>query len=201
MFILLLVLTLLISPVKIRIKYSDDGTEPQIYARYLFLKYPLLTDKKQKESALIKYYLELLGKRMDDELNKISKLKTEKLKSTTDEKASFQDKLDFLIFLLDFFVNILGEFFNHLKIKIAVINIVVGTEDAAKTAILYGAFSQSVDYILEFLDNISQVKNVFKYDVSVYPDFLAKETSMNLDISFFYRPIRAILLLIVPFYK
>ena len=64
------------------------------------------------------------------------------------------------------------------------IRISVGTPDAAKTGILYGAVCQGVAYLTEVLDHVTNVKKTKKSEISVSADFVSGKTVADINISF-----------------
>ncbi len=80
-----------------------------------------------------------------------------------------------------------SRFAKRLHVKIARLNIKVATGDAASTAILYGAVIQSVAYIIEILQRITNVDGLGKAEISVEPDYLSESTSLDLCFVFSLR--------------
>ena len=80
-----------------------------------------------------------------------------------------------------------SKFAKRLHIKVARLKIKVATGDAASTAILYGAAVQSVAYIIEILGRITNVDGLKKAEISVEPDYLSEETSLDLCFIFSLR--------------
>ncbi len=100
------------------------------------------------------------------------------------EKPSLLDNINLITSLVEIF---LKKFFRHLKIKVARLNITVATEDAAKTAILYGAVSQAVSYLIAILDAKSNLKQARKAKFNVNSDFCATKSSADVHLSFSIR--------------
>ena len=71
-----------------------------------------------------------------------------------------------------------SRFGKHLRVRVARLHLAVATGDAASTAILYGAVSQTVAYTL---------KNPAKSDVRIYADYLSEKTSADIEIGFSLR--------------
>lgn len=70
----------------------------------------------------------------------------------------------------------------HLKLRIRALQIRIATEDAAKTAILYGAVLQAASLLLEWIDSAFPIVNR-KHDVlSISPDYLSAKTYARIDI-------------------
>lgn len=179
--------SLLFIPVKLRIRYDEAAN---VYFKYLFIKYTLLPEKKSGKTPFLKRVFEKLFKVKDRKSKKPKKTAPKEKK-----KTSLSEKLDFLSFISELFAGVLKKFLRHLKVKLSVVNITVATDEPAKTAITYGIFSQAVAYSLETLNSLTRVKKGFRSDINVSADFIGNETSMKIDITLYYRPIRAIGLL------
>ena len=80
-----------------------------------------------------------------------------------------------------------ARFVRHLRIELTRIKIVVATDDAAKTAVLYGVVSQSVAYTLELLDRVTNLEYAQEADVSVDVDFLETKPRADVHIAFSLR--------------
>ena len=100
------------------------------------------------------------------------------------ESATFEENLELVKRLVSFFFPTLAK---HLRIDVTRIHIVIGTDEASKTAILYGVTVQAVAYILTLLDRVTNVKTGHSPDVYVDTDFLAEETKVDLKIGFSLR--------------
>ena len=73
-------------------------------------------------------------------------------------------------------------FRQNIHVKFSKIHVRVGTNDAAKTAILYGAISTAVVGIVELLDAITNLDKIKDSSISVEPDFLSDKTDVKIDI-------------------
>ncbi len=80
-----------------------------------------------------------------------------------------------------------SRFGKHLRVRVARLHLAVATGDAASTAILYGAVSQTVAYTAALLDSTSTLKNPAKSDVRIYADYLSEKTSADIEIGFSLR--------------
>ena len=183
--ILLIVLAILavvlLAPIKLRIKYE---AEPQISLSFLFLKYRILPKKQPKKKMSRKEFLaRLFGKRKRKKKASVTKKASEAHKK---KKSSASDILKFIRSASDFLKKILGSFLKRARIKVSKIDIVVATEEASKTAIMYGVISQAVAYMLEILDNFTTLKKSYKGSISVVPDFTKEDSSIKLDICLQY---------------
>ena len=68
------------------------------------------------------------------------------------------------------------------RLRVYRMHLLIGTDDAAKTAILYGATVQSLSYILQWLQtNLIPIRRD-EGTMTVDPDFVRGKTSANVDI-------------------
>lgn len=100
------------------------------------------------------------------------------------ESATLEENLDLVKKILSFFFSRL---FGHLRIDVTRIRIIIGSDEAAKTAITYGIAVQAVAYILALLDKVSNVRGLQKRDVYVDVDFLSEEIKVDMKIAFSIR--------------
>lgn len=69
-----------------------------------------------------------------------------------------------------------------LSVRTVKLHIGVATGDAASTAIMYGVIVQGVTYLLEVINNITNLKSLRYSDVNVYPDYTAETIKMDIKI-------------------
>lgn len=81
----------------------------------------------------------------------------------------------------------LARFGKHLHIKVRRLVIIVGSEDAATTAVLYGTVCGAVQCLLELIYGCLNTKFVKDAEVRVEPDFTAVKPSALVDITFSVR--------------
>lgn len=101
-----------------------------------------------------------------------------------ERRATLEENLDLIKSILSFFFSRL---FGHLRIDVTRIRIIIGSDEASKTAITYGIAVQSVAYILALLDKVSSVHGLKSRDVVVDADFLSEETKVDIKIAFSIR--------------
>lgn len=82
-----------------------------------------------------------------------------------------------------------------LHFRFARLHIEVGCEDAAKTALVYGTVTQSVAYLVETLDNISNVEIASSSSIMVQSNFISRKSKAEAKIILYIRIISAIKLL------
>ncbi|MBQ9802539.1 MAG: DUF2953 domain-containing protein [Clostridia bacterium] len=82
----------------------------------------------------------------------------------------------------------------HLTLRAARLHIRVATGDAASTAVLYGAVSASLAYLLTALDRVTDLHTKPR-DVSVFADYLSERSSADIKLIFSVRVIHALSML------
>lgn len=73
-------------------------------------------------------------------------------------------------------------FAKSMHVRVARLHIAVASEDAAKTALLYGAVSQGVCYLAALLDSCGKLKQANKADVRIYADYLKEKPVIDMEI-------------------
>ena len=105
--------------------------------------------------------------------------KTEKRESKG-ESIPLSDKISTVTHLVKV---LFSSFFKHLRLDVSKIIVIVGGKVAAAAAINYGIISQSVAYLLEFLDNNLNVHKNRKGEINVLCDFTNEKTVYDVFIS------------------
>ena len=77
---------------------------------------------------------------------------------------------------------LLSSFSKYLKIKLAKIDVTVGTPDAADTAVAYGAITGSINVLLPLLEETKNFSTSKHCKINVAADFTAEECKMELKI-------------------
>ena len=152
--ILLVIIVLLGSPVRTNMKYHDQMT---VFIEYLFFKIQIFPEKPAKKAN-------------DTENDKEEK----KLKIVSIEKF-----LRFMYRTIKFASGILMDIGKKSKINLLDINIVVGCEDAAQTAIQYGEVCAVIGSVIGMIGANIPVK---KHQINITPDFANAKFSIDLDI-------------------
>ena len=159
-------------PVKIR-DYSFEKHQKRLRSNYD--KYLKKQEKKEQKKA----------KKAEAKAKKAEKKKLDKQNNV--KKAPQRTPLDWINIAGAVIGALFSKFAKRLHIKVARLKIKVATGDAASTAILYGAVIQSVAYIIEILERITNVDGLKKAEISVEPDYLSEETSLDLCFIFSLR--------------
>ena len=187
--IALLIALLLSTKVLLQIRYDDSLT---VYLRVLFVKIRLYPSKKEK-----KRYPHSMSKRkaqrIKDSLKKKQKgepKKKKKRKSKEKEKEPKEapDLISILSIITSFVKSFLRLFAGSVRIRSSRLHIVVAAEDAADTAIAYGALTQAVNLLFPMLDGIKTFKHLPRgKELSVRADFLSDTPKIDADVELYIR--------------
>lgn len=182
--VLLLIFILAMLPVSLNLKYRD---EVSLCASVLGLKFMLYPKKKEKvkisdysKKKLEKKKRKAQRKRLKLKKKADSKKTTAKPSGEPKRKPSFSENLQLIYGLLKACI---GQASKYVKLKAQKIVINVGSEDAAKTALLYAAVNNSVVLILTLLDSCKRLKNFKGSEIAVNADFISEKCSADVDIS------------------
>ena len=187
--IALLIALLLSTKVLLHIRYEESLT---VYLRVLFVKIRLYPSEKEK-----KKYPHSMSKRkaqrIKDSLKKKQKKepkKKKKRKSKEKEKEPKEapDLISILSIITSFVKSFLRLFAGSVRIRSSRLHIVVAAEDAADTAIAYGALTQAVDLLFPMLDGIKTFKHLPRgKELSVRADFLSDTPKIDADVELYIR--------------
>jgi len=176
-----LIALLLSLKVSLSIEYTD---EPVLFWQVLFIKKRAFSGKEKKRRR------RSMGKREAERIKRKLQKESEKKRREQKEKEVYKKKkgsvsgiLSTINLAAEMVKKMLSLFSKHLKIKVARIRINIGTEDAATTAIEYGAVTQAINILfplLEQIDNFSVSKHA---DISVTADFTAQESEADIRVS------------------
>ena len=176
---ILLFLGLLLSmKVNIVVSYKKELC---VFLRVLFIKIRLFPKKvKLKEKKNKK-------KTVTEEKTDTEKKPTEETKKTSPVNAIIKTK--------DLILSLAKKTLGKLYVKFSRLNIVVACEDASKTALAYGATVQSVAYLMEALDNVSNVKVSRFSNINIDSNFISQKSSIEGKVIIYIRVISGIILL------
>lgn len=174
----------------VTIAYSD---EVNLYLRVLFVKIKILPKKEQKRldgmsTAKARRIRRKLEKKA--EKKRLSAEEKKKLKAQNKaegKKKSPQEIISMIQMVSSLAVAVIQRFAKHLRIKIARIKLVIATDDAATTAIVYGAVSQSLNLLLPVLEDVKNFQKLKKADISVDCDFVSNEPVIDVKLGFSIR--------------
>jgi hypothetical protein len=155
-------------PVKLSLKYKDSRVG--VYVRILFLRFELYANKKQ-EIKKSDFKIKRFRKRRDKTLKKYRMKKASKktVKKETGKKHNSPITLirSLKLILWDAFTL----FGKHLKFNKFNISVKVGGSDAAKTALNYGYTVQALQYLVTYLEMISNLDKAKKKSAEVNASF------------------------------
>lgn len=197
--ILALFLLLLLSKIRLFVKYDADGIT--VKAGIWFLRKNIIGgESKQinKKDFRIKRFrarskkvLKKYNKKQLKKTDKKTKGYETKENTENDEGNSSKKKKSALIpsspkELVDMVRTVFGKFFKkfpgYLYIKCSRLVIGVGGKDAHDIAVKYGETVQAVQYLITFLGEISNLKEARSSVISVYPDFASGKWEAQIDI-------------------
>ena len=186
--IALLIALLLSTKVLLHIRYEESLT---VYLRVLFVKIRLYPSKKEK-----KKHPHSMSKRkaqkIKDSLQKKPKEEPKKRKSKKKEKKKepkeAPDLISIISIITSFVKSFLRLFAGSVRIRSSRLHIVVATEDAADTAIAYGALTQAINLLFPMLDGIKTFKHLPRgKELSVRADFLSDTSKIDADVELYIR--------------
>ncbi len=183
--ILLLIALILFIRVRLLIDYKGEDIKLTLHILGIPIKLLPQKEKKQKIKLSDYSYEKLKKKQKKKEKSFLKKPKKEKSKK---ENIKPNPPLSEAIPMIgDIVKHLLGKFFGHLRIDVTEIKITVGTDDAAKTAIMYGIINQAAAALFDILSGITNVKKNRKNEIAVYADFTSKKTIININLGFSLR--------------
>ena len=166
--------------------YSD---EVSLSVKVLFLRFKILPAKDKKRArGMSEKKAGKIREALRKKQKKKAEAKKEKEKSKEKkEKKSISETIASVKMITDIALAVIKKFFGHLQIKMTRIKMVVATEDAATTAIAYGAITQSLNILLPALESVKNFKKLKKTDIDIRADFLANAPTVDIKISFSIR--------------
>lgn len=188
-FIALIFLLLLLGVAKVHVML--DG-EVKVVASVFGIRFTLFpSEKTTKKKALVecknpekalKKERKLLAKQQAKERKKRQKAKKEKAaksRTGTAIQTNLPEKLDMVLALLK---ELYAQTHGKIRIRVKALHISVGTDDAAKTALLYGVVLQSVSCLVGWLDTSFNRLRHRDGEMSVTADYLSGKCHANIDI-------------------
>ena len=177
---------LLSTRIVLRIKHEDTLV---VYLRILFIKiklYPSDSKKKRYPHSMSRRKAEKIKKSLEKKKKAKKKGKGEDAEHKVGEKKEKRDILTMLSIITTFVKNFVSIFIHSARIKAAKLHVIVASDSAAKTAILYGAVSQSVNVLFPLLEGIKNFKKLPSgNDLSVTTDFLVEKPTIKADITLY----------------
>lgn len=173
-----------------------------LYVKIGFIKIGILP-KKKKKLNIKKYTPKALQKKQEalkrkEEKKRLKKAKKKQKKkvSTTGKNKSKMAKIfsspsevpGFLSDAADLIVLLTSKFSRRLKVRILSCNIRIGSDNAAKTALLYGGICSGINALSAFLSQFTRYDDKDMENVNVYPDFLYEKLECEIHIRISLHP-------------
>ena len=172
-------------PIHVTVGFADRVS---VMVRILFLKIPILPKPKKKKRKNKK------PKKTEDKKPKDKKKKKEKTEDQDKKKKKSEnphkhkkgvaDIVALVRMLLNVVAALLRKLGKNFKIRVYAYEICVASEDAAKTAVMYGAVKTLSETIFLRLEDSINFKIVKKAPVGVYVNFLEEKFKANVKIDF-----------------
>ncbi len=143
---------------------------------------PLYSLDENDNSPKIKlsdYTPEAIQAREEQRINRKKKKTSSEKVARQKNKRSIPDTVKFIFKIVKILYQ---KYMPHLEIELTRIKILIGTPDAASTALLYGVATQVAAYSVEWLDsNIKLSKRSLK-DINISPDFCSGKSTFDVKI-------------------
>ena len=186
--IALLIALLLSTKVLLHIRYEESLT---VYLRVLFVKiqlYPSKKEKKKHPHSMSKRKAQKIKDSLQKKPKKEPKKRKSKKKEKEKEPKEAPDLISIISIITSFVKSFLRLFAGSVRIRSSRLHIVVATEDAADTAIAYGALTQAINLLFPMLDGIKTFKHLPRgKELSVRADFLSDTSKIDADVELYIR--------------
>ena len=194
----LLVLVILFGNVKIRIVCRE---KLRVVASVCGIRFTLISDKEPKQTparnltecknpeAVLRRELKRLKKearKAERKRQKAERKAAKKAKKKEQEaqkqvvNPNLKENLEMILALLKKLYSVTR---GKLRIRVHRMHLTVGTDDAAKTAILYGVILQTASYILNFIEESFNHIRRKPGDMSIEPDYTLGQCRADVDIA------------------
>jgi len=183
-------------PLSVRVK-STDGFSLTVGVGWIKIK---IFPAKEKKLSLKNFRIDRFRKKYgslseeigEDTEEQISEKSAKKPKRPADtaDKPKEKEKRD-IPALIRKLTHVAGVFFKcfgrHLRIDLYSVVLIIGTPDAAKTAVLYGAVIGAVQNLYAFLLSTGTLKMHGNSRLLVDADFLSEKPTVKIDLRFTFR--------------
>jgi len=198
--LLLILCLLLFGKARIRITCKE---RLRVVASVLGIPFTLVSDKKTKEEAtkdlsncrnpnralkkelrrqqkLAEEARKKAEKKKAKALEKAEKKKQKKELASTQPAPNLSENLEMVTALLKKLYQVSN---GRIKLHIRKLHLYIGTGDASKTAILYGAISPCVVFLIEWIEKHYLRLRREKGDVQIFTDYLSQKPHADIDIT------------------
>ena len=167
-----------IIPIHVIVGLTDNVS---VMVRVLFLKIPILPKEKKRKSKDKDKKKKPKEKKKKEKPDKKDK---KKKKNKNKKKKNISDIVGLVQVLLDTVVALFKRLGRNFKIRVHAYEICVASEEAAKTAVMYGAVKSLSETIFLRLEDSINFKIVKGAPMGVYADFLEEKFKANVKIDF-----------------
>lgn len=188
--VIVFIAALLMLRIGVRIRYTEDRGLSAVVAVFGIPLKKLYPERPKAEKINLRDYTPRAVRKRAE---KLSKQKRRKKSKTVDsaghsiKKQTFSDKLELVKRITAIALKLIERFAESLRTDVKVLQIYVSAEDAADTALMYGAVSQAVAYLTELIENKTDVRYARNARTGVYSDFLSGKPYAEADITFSMR--------------
>jgi hypothetical protein len=155
----------------------------QVYAKIWFYRIHIIPAKLRKEKKI---------ERLKKAKTKAVRLTKDAIKKEPDGETKESPGIPELFDLVkNIGTVLLKNFKKHLKVRIYKLYVILASDEAQKTAVLYGSAIQSAYYLYEFLDYNFRIYKK-PGDIKIIPDFAKIKTEFKIDIKFHIKLIHVI---------
>ncbi len=185
--ILLFIVLLCLLPVGIRIKYDKDFN---LYVSAGFIKIKVIP-AKQKKIRISDYSERKLERQRKKQQKRDAKKEKKKAAGAKKEKKdsvlvarlkNIDTAPDMIEQLYDMLILVSDKFAKRLTVKAFQLDAIIGSDNAAKTAILFGGATSLASCFSAFLDQHMTLKKRRGASINVAPDFLAEKPLLSADV-------------------
>jgi len=185
--ILFLLFFVLMLRIKITVSYNKESGERGIFHVFAgtgpvrIKLYPRKKKTKLSDFSAKKYRQMLEA---DKKTVPKKKVKTKKKKEKITTNELFPNGISEIIELVS---DLVKKFTSHLRCEILTIRLTVGSKNAASTALTYSGITNSVEGLIELIDNLTDLRLKSPKDVFVNADFGSNEITGDINIRFSIR--------------
>lgn len=170
----------------VTIEYRDTL---KVTLRVLFIKIKILPKKEKhpRVHSMSKRRSERIARRLEKKKEKKKEKRLEKKRAKEEKKKNAPKKklpemLKDISEITELVLLAVKKFFGHLKIRVIRFNVKIASDDAATTAIAYGAVNQIVATIYPFVEGSKNIKTPNKKNFNIYTDFLSDTPEADVKI-------------------
>ena len=179
--ILLFFVLVAIIPLRIRISYTDSVN---VYLPFLFFRIPIYPRNKKLKSMSAEEFRESRKQKKKKKPKAKQSVNKESADINEQKKLTLKSIKPQLSEILNYVKALIVKFNGHLNAKIYALRIVISSDDAAATAITYGAVSSAVAALMGVLEDRCNIKYSKNARTGVYVDYILGKCFFECDIRF-----------------